>query len=131
MPKRSLLLPFLKKYDNLSQVMTDHKLASLGDAYVNFVCSIASSKRKREPSSAKVKGKMLGEALKRAGLRGCLPSRMNQHAFADAAEALIVYAWLCDYVTLEDSVTMLGKTDDLIKGLTELLTTIKGKVKFS
>lgn len=131
MSKGHRLFSFLKKYDNLSHVMTDNKLASLGDTYINFVCSLALSKRKGEPASTKVKGKMLAEALKKSGLREYLPSRMNQHAFADAAEALIVYAWLCDYVTLEDSVTIIGKVDDRIEGLTELLTTIKTRIKFS
>ncbi len=131
MSKGYKLFSFLKKYDNLPQVMTDNELASLGDAYINFVCSLALSKRKGEPLGTKAKGKMLAEALKNAGLREYLPSRMNRHAFADAAEALMVYAWLCGYITLEDSVAILEKSDNQVEGLTKLLTTIKSRIKFS
>lgn len=111
--------------------MTDHKLASLGDSYINFVYSLALSNKTGKPSGAKVKGKVLAEALKKAELRDYLPSRMTRHALADAAEALIVYAWLHSYVTLEESVTMVGGDEDVVQGLSRLLIAIKGRVTFS
>jgi hypothetical protein len=58
-----------------------------------------------------VKGTALSEALRKAGLREHLPSRIDKHVLSDAAEALVVYAWLHDLLTLEDSVEILGKTD--------------------
>jgi len=43
---RSESIPcFVKTYRNLTEVLTDHKLASLGDAYVNFAYSLALSNR--------------------------------------------------------------------------------------
>lgn len=122
---------FIKTHENITEVLTNHKLASLGDAYINFVYSLALSNRKGQPSGAKVKGSVLAEAIKKAGLREYLPSRMTRHMLADAAEALIIYAWLHNCITLEESVATLEKTDDPIDGFSQLLATIKNRAKFS
>ncbi len=129
--KRVGTFSFIKIHGNITEVLTNHKLASLGDAYINFVYSLALSNRKEEPSGAKVKGSVLAEALKKAGLREYLPSRMTRHMLADAAEALIVYAWLRNCITLEESVATLEKTDDPLDGFSQLLVTIKNRAKFS
>jgi hypothetical protein len=121
---------FIKNHGNLTEILTDHKLASLGDAYINFVYSLALSERKRQPTGAKVKGRVLAEALKKVGLREHMPSRITRHMLADAAEALIVYSWLHDYISLEESVATVGKTDDLAEGLSQLLAMAKNKIKF-
>ena len=131
MKKRVGTFSFIKTHENITEVLTNHKLASLGDAYINFAYSLALSNRKGEPSGAKVKGSVLAEALKKAGLREYLPSRMTRHMLADAAEALIVYAWLHNCITLEESVATLEKTDDPIDGFSQLLATIKTRAKFS
>lgn len=130
MKKRGKTFSFIKTHRNLAEVLIDHKLASLGDTYINFVYSLALSNRRGKPSGAKVKGGVLAEAVKKAGLRGYMPSRMTRHMLADAAEALIVYAWLCNYITLEESVAMLEKTDDSVEGFSQLLAAIKGRIKF-
>jgi hypothetical protein len=122
---------FIKTHENITEVLTNHKLASLGDAYINLVYSLALSNRKGQPSGAKVKGTVLADAIKKAGLREYLPSRMTRHMLADAAEALIVYAWLHNCITLEESVATLEKTDDPIDGFSQLLATIKNRAKFS
>jgi len=124
-------LTLTKSYKNLTQILTDHKLASLGDAYVNFAYSLALSNRNNEPSGTKVKGSTLAVAIKKTGLRDHLPSRMTRHMMADAAEALIVYAWLNNYVTLEETANILGKTDDPVEGFSQLLTKIKNRTKLS
>jgi hypothetical protein len=111
-------------------VLADHKLASLGDAFINLVYSLALSNKKGQPSGAKVKGRALAEALRKAGLRKYMPSRITRHMLADAAEALAVYAWLHHYVTLEESTEKLEKTEDLVEGLSQLLLTIKDRIKF-
>ncbi len=130
MEKRGKTRSFSKTRKDLGEVLTDHKLASLGDAYINFVYSLALSERKGDPSGAKVKGRVLSEAIKKAGLREYMPSRITRHMLADAAEALIVYAWLHNYTTLEESVEMLEKAKDLAEGLSRLLVTIKDRIKF-
>lgn len=115
---------------NLNDVLIDHALASLGDSYVNFVYSLAISNRKGSPLGTKVKGSVLAEALRKAGLRECLPSRMSRHDLADGAEALIVYAWLSRCVSLDESVAMIGRNRDPVEGLTELLAKIKRQITF-
>ena len=130
MKRRFRAFSFIKTHKNMTDVLTDRKLASLGDTYINFVYSLVLSNRRREPSGAKVKGGMLAQALKKAGLRDYLPSRMTRHTLADAAEALMVYAWLHNYLTLEESVAILEKTDDPVDGFSQLLTKIKNRVKF-
>jgi hypothetical protein len=122
---------FTKPHKNLTQILTDHKLASLGDAYTNLIYSLATSNKKREPTGTKVKGTILAEAIKKAGLRNYLPSRMTRHKMADAAEALIIYAWLNNYLTLEESVATIERTDDPTEGFSQLLTKIKNRIKFS
>lgn len=131
MKKTSKTFSNVTTYHSLTEVLTDHGLASLGDAYVNFAYSLALSNRRGKPSGTKVKGTMLAQALRKAELRTCLPSRMNRHTLADAAEALLAYAWLRSYITLEESATILAKSDDAIDNFTQLLTTIKKRIKLS
>jgi len=59
-----------------------------------------------------------------------LGSRMSRHALADAAEALIVYAWLNPRITLDESVTIMRKGKDAVEGVSELLATVKRRVTF-
>jgi len=121
---------FLNNHRNLSEVLTDHNLASLGDAFINFVYSLALSNKKGEPSGEKVRGRVLAEALKKAGLREHLPSRISRHMLADAVEALVVYAWLHHYITLQETMETLEKTEDLVEGLSQLFCTISGRIRF-
>ncbi|MDH7477358.1 MAG: ribonuclease III family protein [Candidatus Bathyarchaeota archaeon] len=131
MKENKRVFSFIKSYGSLKEVLTDHDLAALGDAYINFVYSLALSKRIGKPSGAKVRGVALSEAVKKARLREHLPSRMTRHLLADAAEGLIVYAWLHECITLEESVAILEENADLVDALTKLLTAIKKRIKFS
>jgi hypothetical protein len=110
--------------------LMDRGLASLGDAYVNFLYSLALSNRTGRPRGVKVKGSVLAEALRRAGLRDCLGSRMTRHELADAAGALLVYAWLNRCVALDESVAALEKSEDAVEGLSLLLEKAKKRVTF-
>lgn len=129
--KKARQFSFITTYENLKAVLTDHDLASLGDAFINFTYSLALSNRRGRPSGAKVKGTLLAEALRRAGLREYLPSRMTSHTLADAAEAVIVYAWLNDHITLEETVATLENNKDPVEGLGQLLEKIKNRIKLS
>lgn len=111
-------------------MLADKKLASLGDSYINFVYSLMISNKEGKPVGLRMKGKMLAEALKRTGLRKHLPSRMTKHMLADAAEALIVYGWLLNLITIERSVATMGKTDDPVEGLVELLAIVRKRITF-
>jgi len=122
---------FIATHTSLTAVLTDHNLAALGDAFVNFVYSLALSNRTGKAAGAKVKGTLLAEALRRAELRKHMPSGMTTHKLADAAEALLVYAWLHGCVTIEESVATLEEDSDSIEGLTQLLKKAKNRIKLS
>jgi hypothetical protein len=122
---------FTESHNSLTKVLADHGLASLGDTFVNLVCSLALSNRRGKPCGTRVKGSLLAEGLRRAGLRSYVPSRATRHMLADAAEALIVYAWLKNCITLEESVATLEKSEDLAEGLNQLLQTIMRRIKLS
>jgi len=55
---------------------------------------------------------------------------MTSHGLADAAESLIVYAWLHNLVTLEETVALMQKYKDAVEGLSKLLVTIKSRITF-
>jgi len=122
------MFTFVPHFKSLQEVLTNHKLAALGDAYVNFLYSLAISKKTGEPAGAKVDSRLLAEALRKAGLREYLPSRTDRHKQADAAEALIVYAWLKDLVSLEEGVSILERHENSVEGFCNLLVSAKKKL---
>ncbi len=128
MPQLKIAKSFLKEYSSLTQILTDKSLAALGDAYINFAYSLAISKKIKKPYGKKVKGTPLAEAIRKTGLREALPSRIDKHILSDAAEALLVYAWLNEFTTLEEAVKVLEK-NNLERGLVELLLKAKEKTK--
>lgn len=122
------VLDFISEYETLHEVLADHKLAALGDAYVNFLFSIAESKKNREPVGARVDNNFLALALRKSGLRKFLPSRTNRHEQADAVEALIVYAWIRDVMTIEEGVNILEQDRDVAEAFCALILTAKEKL---
>jgi len=93
----------------LAEILSDKKLSKLGDTYVNFVYSLALSRYVKEPVGKSVKSTILATALKESGLRGLLPKRIGKHDQADAAEALIVYAWLHGLLDINECVQIIEK----------------------
>jgi hypothetical protein len=130
MSKRGKSSPLTANHNNLTQILIDHGLAALGDAYVNLVYSLALSQRNGKPTGEKVKGTILAEALRKATLRQYLPSKMDSHAMADAAEALMVYVWLNGQITIAETTQILEKAENPIEGFAQLLKTIKARVTF-
>jgi hypothetical protein len=122
---------FLKKHSSLSEILLDKDLAKLGDAYVNFVYSLAESYRRGRGSNSRVTAKVLAEALKRSGLRDILPKRTPLHDQADSVEALIVYAWLTDTLSLEESVSLLSGSGEDGELFTELVGEIIRRLELS
>jgi hypothetical protein len=114
----------LKKYANLQEIMLDKDLAKLGDAYVNFVYSLGLSLRLQRPAGAKVNNQILARAIKNAGLREMLPRRMDRHVQGNAAEALIAYAWLRKFLSLEDCLKFLGEDENPEEAFAKLLEEI-------
>ena len=123
------MFTLIQQYESLSEVLMDQKLAKLGDAYVNFLYSLVLSKKTGEPTGIKVKGRLLADAFKKAGLRKFLPSRIDRHKQADAAEALIVYAWIRGSMTMEEGLGILEQNEDSVEAFSCLLLTAKMKLK--
>jgi molybdopterin biosynthesis enzyme len=123
------MFEFIQQHESLSEVLMDQKLAQLGDAYVNFLYSLAISKKTGEPAGIKVKGRLLADAFKKAGLRKFLPSRVDRHKQADAAEALIVYAWARGSMTMEEGLEILEQNEDNVEAFSCLLLTAKMKLE--
>jgi hypothetical protein len=121
--------PFNLEYKSLREILLNHELASLGDSYVNFLYSLAMSKRRGQPVGIKVSSRILAEALKRAGLRTLLPRRTDRHTQADAVEALVVYAWVEDVVNIQEGVSLLMDYEDAVEAFSTLLSTIARKMK--
>ncbi len=114
---------------SLRDILSSKKLAELGDSYVNFIFSLALSKRMGEPMGVRVKGRVLADALKMAGLRPILPSRVDTHAQADASEAFMVYAWLHGLISLKESVeTIESKAERPAEAFSDLLKKIKERM---
>jgi len=120
---------FLPSYKDLQEIFADKELAALGDAYVNFIYSLALSRKRKKPTGAKVNSRILAKALKKADLRQFLPSRVDRHKIADAAEAFIVYCWLTGITTLNDCVNILEKVEDITEAFSSLLRFLKEKLK--
>ncbi len=120
----------LKRYDSLEELLLDKDLAGLGDAYVNFIYSLAMSQRHQRPVGAKVKNQVLADAVERSGLRKLLPHRVNRHVRGNAAEALLVFAWLGDLLDLNDCVQMLSKEEEPAEAFANLLRKVLEKLDF-
>jgi len=121
-------VPTLKKYDSLGELLLDKDLAALGDSYVNFVYSLAMSQKLKRPLGAKVDNQTLAEAVTKSGLRKFLPHRVDRHTRGNAAEALLVFAWLSDLIDLRDCTDVLSREDDLIEAFANLIKDVLGKL---
>jgi len=119
--------PFVPKHRSLTEIMRDNNLASLGDAFVNFVYSLALSLREGKPVGGKLNNATLASALKKAGLRQMLPFRMDRHRQANAAEALIVYAWLVGLLSLKEILRIISNSKNIEDSWETLLQKIVEK----
>lgn len=118
------IAPVLKKYKTFEEILLDKDLAGLGDAYVNLLYSLVVSQKLGYPAGLKVNNKILAAAVRKSGLRKLLPRRIDRHVLGNAAEALIVFAWLADTVTFEDSLAILREKTDSVEAFTGLLSEI-------
>jgi hypothetical protein len=119
---------FLEEYfqRNLSgrsirEILLDKELAQLGDAYVNFIYSLALSISERRPLGKKVSSDILANAIKESDIRRLLPSGSDRHAQGDAAEALMLSSWITGMVTIEEAVRVLRKETDPVRAFKGLL----------
>jgi len=121
-------VPTLRKYNSLKELLLDKDLAALGDSYVNFVYSLAMSQKHKHPVGAKVDNQTLAEAVTRSGLRRFLPHRVDRHTRGNAAEALLVYAWLGNLLDFDDCTDVLSREDDATEAFANLLQDVLRKM---
>jgi dsRNA-specific ribonuclease len=108
--------------ETLRLVMRNKQLASLGDAFVNFVYSLALTQANGKPQSVKVSDRILAEAFKLSGLRKYLGTRISKKDLANASESLLVDAYQKKLITIEESVKILSEDPDgLQSGLSQLM----------
>ena len=108
--------------ETLHRVMRDRQLASLGDAFVNFVYSLTLTKINGHPKGTKVSDRILSEALKEADLREHLGSRLSRSDLANAAESLLAEVYRRGLLSIDESVGIIGKDpQNLNAGLSDLL----------
>jgi len=112
----------MSKENVIRKVLENRRLASLGDAYVNFVYSLAITKIDGRPTGVKVSDRILAQAFKLAGLRKCLGTRVTRKDLANACESLLVEAYIRDLLTIGESVEILTRhSDGIASGLVNLL----------
>lgn len=116
--------PFIQKYTSIRDVLNDRELASLGDAYINFVYSLALSRRYGRPVGRKLASTVLSLALRKAGVRELLPHRIDRHRQADAVEALLVYGWLRGIISIKETIDILAREEDPVENIGILLKII-------
>jgi hypothetical protein len=92
--------------------MRDKQLASLGDAFVNFIYSLALTKINGRPEGTKVSDRILSEAFRLANLREHLGSRLSRKDLANAAESLLVDAYRKHLLSIDESVQILSNNPD-------------------
>jgi hypothetical protein len=108
--------------DAIRQILGNKQLASLGDAYVNFVCSLALTRISGEPRGVKVSDRTLAEAFRLAGLRELMGTRVARKDLANASEALLMEAYREGLITIDESVRILSQNPGgLDAGLIDLL----------
>lgn len=120
--------PTLKSYNSIEEILLDKDLAGLGDSYVNFVFSLALSQKHGHPMGAKVNNEVLANAVAISGLRKLLPRRVDRHVRGNAAEALLVFAWLQDILEMEDCISVLAEKEDHANAFAMLLRQILDKL---
>ena len=104
----------------LRRIVTDKGLARLGDAYINFIYSLALSEIQGAPTGVKVSDRILAESAKSSGLRSLLPKRTARNDTANAVEALLVYAWRNKLMTSEEAIIILKSHPDPEESFTHL-----------
>jgi len=116
--------------ETIQRVIRDKQLASLGDAFVNFIYSLALTEINGRPEGIKVSDRILSEAFRQADLRGYLGSRLSRKDLANGAESLLVEAYRKHLISIEESVETLTQCSDgpnaglsnLLRLVTERLT---------
>jgi|Deesub1362A_J573_1020465.scaffolds.fasta_scaffold00015_103 hypothetical protein len=109
---------------SVEEIFSERNLAGLGDTYINFLYSLAFSLKKKKPCGMKVSNKVLAEAVRQAGVRRRLPSRLSRRDIGSSAEALIVYAAAKNLISSRELVDLLREAEDPVSAFSQALTNI-------
>jgi hypothetical protein len=112
----------------LKRILTDKGLAKLGDAYVNFIYSIALTEIEGKPTGIKVSDRILSDAAKKSGLKNLLAKRTRRDDVANAVEALIVYVWREELMKMEEAIDILKNNQNPCDAFTDLALEAKRRV---
>ena len=116
--------------ETIRHVVNDKQLASLGDAFVNFIYSLALTKINGRPQATKVSDRILSEAFRLAGLRAYLGTRLSRKDLANAAESLLAEAYRRQLISIEESVSILTQNPDgLEAGLSNLMKLAASRIE--
>lgn len=119
---------FTPTHKSLEEILIDRNLAAIGDAYTNLIYSLYLSLKTGKPTGERADNHILAQASKNSGLKELLPSRAGRHGQANAAEALLVYAWLRGSTTIRESVEMMIKQKNVVEAFSSLLSNSKKKL---
>ena len=123
-----ILAEVTTKNVSLTEMLKDKEAAKLGDAYLNFVYSLALSIKKGTPSGVKLSNKALAEAMRRSGLRSLMPSRLSRHDLGGSAEALLIHALSRNMINTRELLDAFSKYD-VIDALAYVLKKIKEEIQ--
>ena len=126
----SLSLDDLLSNREFQQILKNRRLARLGDAYVNFLFSLALTKASGIPVGVKVSDRILFEAAKNSGIRPLLPRRIKRGEVANVIEALVVDSWMRKSLELNEMVDIISKnSDNLTEAATQLVKSILERMR--
>jgi hypothetical protein len=95
--------------DTITRIVRDKQLASLGDAFVNFIYSLALTNIHGRPEATKVSDRILSEAFRDAGLREHLGTRLSRKDLANGAESILAEAYRRQLISIEECVVILSQ----------------------
>ncbi len=132
-----------KKYNSLEDIVNDKSLAKIGDLFINLLYSTAKSKILGLPFHQRVWDDCMAEAMKNSNLSQHVSRKKDKGKLADACEALVLYAWLTDLITINEIISTLvidgtnfnhsnlvREKEFCINSFTRLLDLIKTRIKF-
>ena len=97
----------LEDYD-FEKIVFSKDLSKLGDSLANFIYSLALSSVYNNFEGAKVSNVILANAIKQSKFHYLLKNRLTRHEKGNLVEAILVYSWLKNKITVEESVTILS-----------------------
>lgn len=112
------------------EILRNRKLARLGDAYVNFLFSLALTKATGIPVGVKVSDRVLFEVAKKTGIRPLLPKRIKRGEVANAIEAIIIDSWMRRSLELDEMTDIISKSpDNITEAATQLVKRILERMR--